>query len=907
MKDKYMNDSIKKDVYRLQGYLGILAKKLKVDVQLDMQERLTLQMKSWNDAPSLDVEGFYKKDGYFWVPRFYFKKAINKKKLGNHDIKFEWNEGSPTNLPFNAILDPKRGQPIAVDRMVDHIKKDSGGILVAATGCISGDTHINFEFEDKDGRHKGSNGALMSELYKRFNGLYQKATDTSRKSEVDFFVPSATDDYVFRLNKIIAVIDSGEKFVFRVTTNSGKCLKATADHEIMTEKGFIALEKLSVGDMICIHSSHLEHKDKPLTTPCREEVVVKYHPTAKVKYVNGWAYQRLSIYQAIFEADQNDLSYDAYIAALNGPREDLPPNMWTTPIGHAVYHIDENYENNSIENLALVKHQDNAINNHNGSPEWFVGLDSISSIEAIGVEHVYDIKCNRPYHNFVAGGIVVHNCGKTILGYAIGQRLNTTIGVLVYNSHMVKNWVDTAKWLFDLSDDDIGIVQRDRCDLGRPVTIMMVQSLLSEKVYPRKLYEQFGIIIADECVTGDSLVETDVGKVTIENIPISGASSVLCYDDRHATWVYRSILRWVPKGEKKTLVIKTREGSQIRCTPEHLIRATTGWTRADRLAVGDKVLSPQSSKDVWITNFLMITSVEEDSNIENPVFDLEIAEHHSFIANGFLVHNCNRYGAPQWNQVLRKFPTRYRLALSADPTRDDGLDKLVEWHFGEIAHKVVMETPKPDVIQVFYKKTYPIGSYTDRWKRTPSGNPMPNPLKYDKLLAQDDSRNRFLIEELVKMRKVGRRILVFSRLKDHLILLKQMFEDEIGNSLLSISSNNNDSKVLDVGISVTLLVGGLKKGKLDDAMAGDVIFTTYAFGRDAMNVPHIDTLLFATPPGKPLQPIGRLRDKGPTDRRPLMGIDPYENCDYSIRKAERRSDTYMQLGIKVTRIIRNPR
>ena len=487
----YMDDPIGKDIYRLRGYLGILTKKLRVDVQLDMQERLTLQMKSWNDAPALDVEGFYKKDGYFWVPRFYFKKAIAKQKISNHDITFEWSVGSPTNLPLNVVLDPKRGQPIAVDRMVEHIKKNSGGILVAPTAC-----------------------------------------------------------------------------------------------------------------------------------------------------------------------------------------------------------------------------------------------------------------------------------GKTILGYAIGQRLNTTIGVLVYNSHMVKNWVDTAKWLFDLSDDEIGIVQRDRCDLGRPVTIMMVQSLLSERAYPAELYEQFGIIISDE---------------------------------------------------------------------------------------------------------------------------------------------VNRFGAPQWNEVMKLFTARYRVGMSADPTRDDGLDKLIEWHFGEIAHKVVMEVPKPDVVQVLYKKTYPIGSYTDRWKRTPSGKPMPNPLKYDKLLAQDDSRNRFLIEELVKMRKAGRRILIFSRLKDHLILLKQMFEDATGNSLTSASSDNNDSKVFDVDTSVTLLVGGLKKGKLDDAMAGDIIFSTFAFGRDAMNIPHIDTLLFATPPGKPLQPIGRLRDKGPTDRRPLMGIDPYENCDYSIRKAERRNDTYMQLGIKVTRITRNPR
>ena len=493
-----MATSADPDIYRLRGYLGILAKKLKVAVQLDMQERLTLQMKSWNDAPSIDVCAYYTADDYFWIPRFYFGEAIAKRKMGKHDIAFEWTSGAPINLPFNAILDPKRGQPAAVDYMVSHLKQYSGGILVAPTAC-----------------------------------------------------------------------------------------------------------------------------------------------------------------------------------------------------------------------------------------------------------------------------------GKTILGYAIGHRLNTTIGVLVYNGHMVVNWVETAKWLFGLTDDDIGLVQRDRCDLGKPVTIMMVQSLLSDRAYPPELYDQFGIIIADE---------------------------------------------------------------------------------------------------------------------------------------------VNRFGAPQWNEVMKLFSARYRVGMSADPTRDDGLDKLVQWHFGKIAHKVVMTTPKPDVIQVLYNKAYPEYAYTNSWKRTPSGNPMPDPLKYDKMLAADDDRNSWLVGEIVKMRTKGRKILIFSRLVAHLKELKQLFESTLGssNELDVVSESDDELTFFKPSTRVTLLVGGLEKskkdtGKLDAAMSGDVIFCTYAFGRDAMNIPHIDTELFATPPGKPLQPIGRLRDKGPADRRPLMAVDPYENVPYSRRKAQRRVDTYVQLGIKVTRIVRNPR
>jgi hypothetical protein len=248
--------------------------------------------------------------------------------------------------------------------------------------------------------------------------------------------------------------------------------------------------------------------------------------------------------------------------------------------------------------------------------------------------------------------------------------------------------------------------------------------------------------------------------------------------------------------------------------------------------------------------------------------------------------------------------------MSADPTREDGLDQLVQWHFGQIGHRVVMATPKPDVIQIQFKRRYSPRSYTNSWKRGPSGEPMIDPMKYDKLLHGDVARNNFIADELVKMRAKGRRILIFSRFKAHLKLLKEMFEqrlEPLDRIAVAIDSDEPLEYVSLPDTKITLLVGGLKDEKLDVAMSGDIIFTTFAFGRDALNIPHIDTLVFATPPGKPLQPIGRLRDKGPADRRSLLAIDPFEEGDYPERKAQRRADVYEQLGMKVTRVSRTPK
>lgn len=46
--------------------------------------------------------------------------------------------------------------------------------------------------------------------------------------------------------------------------------------------------------------------------------------------------------------------------------------------------------------------------------ENHLGTSKVESVTPIGIEDTYDIKMPDPDHNFIANGIVVHNCGKTI-------------------------------------------------------------------------------------------------------------------------------------------------------------------------------------------------------------------------------------------------------------------------------------------------------------------------------------------------------------------------------------------------------------------------------------------------------------------------------------------------------------
>lgn len=73
-----------------------------------------------------------------------------------------------------------------------------------------------------------------------------------------------------------------------------------------------------------------------------------------------------------------------------------------------VHNIDENHFNNVPSNLiTLCESCHQRVHNKN---LLFAIPDTVVSIEYVGCIPVFDIEMDSPYHNFVANGVVVHNC-----------------------------------------------------------------------------------------------------------------------------------------------------------------------------------------------------------------------------------------------------------------------------------------------------------------------------------------------------------------------------------------------------------------------------------------------------------------------------------------------------------------
>lgn len=101
---------------------------------------------------------------------------------------------------------------------------------------------------------------------------------------------------------------------------------------------------------------------------------------------------------------------------------------------------------------------------------------------------------------------------------------------------------------------------------------------------------RYKVYVIDECLTGDSLVQTTEGLIRIDDPNIKG-KEVLSYKESSEIWEFKKVVRWLDQGERQTLVIKTAN-REIRCTGNHLIRTEEGWIAAKDIKEGAKILSP---------------------------------------------------------------------------------------------------------------------------------------------------------------------------------------------------------------------------------------------------------------------------------------------------------------------------
>jgi replicative DNA helicase len=296
-------------------------------------------------------------------------------------------------------------------------------IIAGRPGCLSGETRIYVARKGEDGSGRWY---TLEYLYKQFNGLCKKNKwDLSIPTKINSF---KVDIGVTGLNDVTQVIESGVKETWKVTTSSGKVIRATKDHKFLIstngdeQSAWKTLGELEVGDEVICKAPETSFGRKP--RPYRPEISksLPYYPDLRKKRtvdrITGiiYWYHRVKRTRIVYDAALNKMTPELFLQEVS-----INPNhllIFSDP-EKDIHHIDGNCLNDSLENLVLLTKKEHQQLHSEGSEyekrfgKRNVHKEAIVSIDEPRKEMTYDISMKAPHHNFIAEGFVVHNSGKS--------------------------------------------------------------------------------------------------------------------------------------------------------------------------------------------------------------------------------------------------------------------------------------------------------------------------------------------------------------------------------------------------------------------------------------------------------------------------------------------------------------
>ena len=234
----------------------------------------------------------------------------------------------------------------------------------------------------------------------------------------------------------------------------------------------------------------------------------------------------------------------------------------------------------------------------------------------------------------------------------------------------------------------------------------------------------------------------------------------------------------------------------------------------------------------------------------------------------------HRYPAETFEQVLRMFPSRYRLAVSATWRRKDKLDYVWNWHVGQIEHQMTADRLTGEYVQISWNT-----SISD--KLFSYGGKKINMARYITSISKNAKFNHFLSDKAIEAASSGRRVLVVGDRVDQLQYLRRKIFEK--------------SSVISAGLYVgSVDKRRLTKEQLDAAKSCDVVLATYGMISEGTDIPELDTLFLATPRTDVEQVVGRIQ-RHCEGKKNLLIVDPYFNTNFNRRMADKRKKIYERL------------
>lgn len=158
---------------------------------------------------------------------------------------------------------------------------------------------------------------------------------------------------------------------------------------------------------------------------------------------------------------------------------------------------------------------------------------------------------------------------------------------------------------------------------------------------PDGCYQKYRGEATNPCVTGDTIVKTDKGDISIkelvDKVNNNEIINVLSYDINNDKIEYQQVTDGVLTRKNANIIeIETEDGNKIKLTPDHKVYTENrGYINAIEL----------TSDDILLNSILLSTAeqkkIKQINIVSNEdVYDITVEKNHNFFANNILVHNC---------------------------------------------------------------------------------------------------------------------------------------------------------------------------------------------------------------------------------------------------------------------------
>jgi len=248
-----------------------------------------------------------------------------------------------------------------------------------------------------------------------------------------------------------------------------------------------------------------------------------------------------------------------------------------------------------------------------------------------------------------------------------------------------------------------------------------------------------------------------------------------------------------------------------------------------------------------------VVSIEEIRTQSKFVYDLTVEDNKNFFANDILTHNS------------------------------DGLQAVFEWHIGRVLAKIKGAELTPKIYQIPYDLWLPEDLYMWRDKKTGEVKKL-FLAKLTNLLVEVPKRNVWLIKEMLRAVKSGRKVLLLSDRREHLDILAKTLGSK------------------DPTITTGLYVGGMRKGEREKSEKCDIILGTFQMCREGLDIAAIDMLYLSTPKSDVEQIVGRVLRFHEDKKEPVV-VDLVDSLPVCLDFARKRLRQYRKLGYTIVKSV----